>query len=193
MLNYKITVQPTTEPITTAEAKTHLRLVSNAEGVHPDDDYIDALIAAARAYAENVTGSTFATKTVVAVCDSFPRARFIELPVQPVASLTKVEYTDEDGDTTEITDTITLDDYSNPPRLVLNPSKDWPTATLHPVNPIKITYQAGAAPSDLIKSAMLLLIGHWYENREEVVSGVESYTVPFAADAILQQTRHPYA
>lgn len=190
MLNYKITAQPTTEPITTAETKSHLRLVSNTEGVHPDDTYIDSLIAAARAYAENVTGSAFATKTVVAVCGSFPRSRFIELPVQPVASLTKVEYTDEDGITAEITDTLSLDDYSLPPRLVLNPSENWPSATLHPVNPIKITYQAGATPSDLIKSAMLLLIGHWYENREEVVSGVESYTVPFAADAILQQHRH---
>ncbi|MBK0032745.1 phage gp6-like head-tail connector protein [Erwinia sp. S43] len=42
---------------------------------------------------------------------------------------------------------------------------------------------------DDIRVAMLLLIGHWYENREGVTVGVTATTVPLAVDALLQPYR----
>jgi len=43
--------------------------------------------------------------------------------------------------------------------------------------------------TDDVKSAMLLLIGHWYESREAATSGPAVSTVPFGVEAILQPYR----
>lgn len=56
----------------------------------------------------------------------------------------------------------------------------------------KVIYQAGyagagdvwAAPAD-IQQAVLLLTGHWYENRESVIVGTNAIEVPLAARALL--------
>lgn len=185
MLKYKITTAPTVEPITATEAKLHCRVTDST-----DDTKFADLITAAREYAEAVTGQAFASQTITAACDFFPFKRFIELPKGPITALTSVIYTDADEVAHDITSDLAIDDFSVKPRLVLKPGKIWPGSSLYPVNAIKIVYVAGAAPSKQIKNAMLLLIGHWYENREEVVIGQESFTVPMAAEAILQQNRH---
>lgn len=39
---------------------------------------------------------------------------------------------------------------------------------------------------DDVRAAMLLLIGHWYSNREAVVIGQTPSEVPFAVEALLQ-------
>jgi len=185
MLKYKIATQPTVEPITLAEAKLHCRVTGTT-----DDTLITRLISAARVYAEGAIGKALAAKTVTAVCDSFPASGVIRLPVSPITALTSLKYKDKDGAETDITTDVITDDFSHPSQLLLKTDLSWPTATLYQVNPITIVYAAGATPTDNIKAAMLLLIGHWYENREEVIVGQESFTVPFAADALLQQERH---
>lgn len=40
-----------------------------------------------------------------------------------------------------------------------------------------------------VKAAMLLLIGHWYANRESVAVGQTVAEVPFAVEALLQPYR----
>jgi hypothetical protein len=40
-----------------------------------------------------------------------------------------------------------------------------------------------------IKQALKLLIGHWYENRETVITGTISTALPFAAEALLAPYR----
>ncbi|WP_368658694.1 head-tail connector protein [Budvicia aquatica] len=40
-----------------------------------------------------------------------------------------------------------------------------------------------------IVTAMLLLIGHWYENRESVIIGTQASVVPIATDILLQPYR----
>ncbi|MDU7389335.1 head-tail connector protein [Atlantibacter hermannii] len=42
--------------------------------------------------------------------------------------------------------------------------------------------------TDDVKAAMLLLIGHWYENREATTPG-QIMALPFAVDALLQPYR----
>lgn len=43
--------------------------------------------------------------------------------------------------------------------------------------------------TDDVKAAMLLLIGHWYANREAVATDKTPATVPFAVDSLLQPYR----
>ncbi|MBF0406469.1 MAG: phage head-tail connector protein [Candidatus Riflebacteria bacterium] len=190
MLKYKITTPPISEPVTLAEAKAHLRVLDTNEDV-----LIQSLISAAREYAESVTGRAFVSRTITAVCDSFPSGRSISLPVGPLISVVSVNYTDKDNNTFSFTD-FSADTFGNPPKLVLNTSASWPGAALLSVNPIQIVYRAGfESNSDIpatFKQAILLLVGHWFEHREEVITGTESYSVPFAAEALLQQWRHPY-
>lgn len=182
------TAAVTTEPITTAEAKTHLRVTDSSE-----DTKIADLIVAAREYAEAATGKLMAARVVTAVSNEFPSLNTpLTLPVGPVvvsASVT-VSFKDIDGTTTDISTDVEVDSYSEKPELVLKPDESWPTDQLYPVNPVTVSYTAGATPSKRAKNAMLLLIGHWFDNREEVVVGQETYTVPFAAEALLQQERH---
>lgn len=37
-----------------------------------------------------------------------------------------------------------------------------------------------------VQAAMLLLVGHWYENREATVTGQSTSKVPLAVDSLLQ-------
>ncbi|MBW5800068.1 head-tail connector protein [Halomonas elongata] len=43
---------------------------------------------------------------------------------------------------------------------------------------------------DDLTTAMLLLIGHWYENREAVVMGTIATQVPMAVEALIAPYRH---
>ncbi|MEQ9944113.1 head-tail connector protein [Pectobacterium aroidearum] len=40
-----------------------------------------------------------------------------------------------------------------------------------------------------VQVAMLLLIGHWYENRETVVIGQSAQSIPFTVESLLQPYR----
>lgn len=193
MLNYKITTQPTTEPVTVAEAMQQCRLT--ASDIAADANLTAELVrltVAARKYAEGVVGKSLAVKTVTAVCDSFPASGVIKLPVSPITSLDSFTYKDEDGNSTDISDLVIVDDYSFPSRLILKSSESWPTETLYDVNPITIVFKAGETPGGNIKAAMLLIIGHWFAHGDDPVAGTETHSIPFRAEALLQQERHPY-
>jgi len=60
------------------------------------------------------------------------------------------------------------------------------------VNPIKIRYVAGYTTIPIsIKQSMLLLIGHWYANREAVLvgQGTMSKEIEFAVKSLLSIDR----
>ncbi len=71
--------------------------------------------------------------------------------------------------------------------------QSWPGARSG--EPVVVRYVAGYGVAGdvpaLLKRAMLLLIGHWYENREAVVvaSGTVATALPLAVDSILWQFR----
>ena len=193
MLNYKITTQPTTEPVTVAEAAQQCRLTASDLAADANlTAELQRLIVAARKYAEGVVGKSLAEKTVTAVCDSFPAGNVIELPVSTIKTLTSLSYKNEAGASTDITNRVIVDDFIFPSRLILKSSENWPTETLYEVNPITIVYVTADTTTGNIKAAMLLMIAHWFDNRAEVVTGQESFSIPFGAEALLGQERHPY-
>jgi uncharacterized phiE125 gp8 family phage protein len=155
-----------------------------------EDNLISALITAAREYCEGFTGRALATQTLEAYPERFPCYDEIEIPCPPLQNVISVKYTDSAGDETTMTvDTdYIVDTERNVGRIVLPYAKTWPTATLYTVNPIKIQYIAGytTIPKS-IKQSMLLLIGHWYANREAVLvgQGTMSKEIEFAVKALL--------
>jgi len=187
----KITTQPVTEPLTTAEVKLHLRIDHSAE-----DTFVDRLIETARQQCEDISRRAFITRTLTAKLDCWPNWSF-ELPYPPLLTVTSIKYTDEDGNqSTFSSSNYIVDAHSEPGRIALKNSASWPSVSLIDINGIEIIYTAGygAAATDVpdrYKAAMLLLIAHLYENREAAVvgQGFSSQALPFGLDALLLTDR----
>lgn len=185
-MRYKTVTPVSVEPVTLEEAKLHLRVDSDDE-----DNLIQSLISTARTYCENYTGRAFATQTLEAYLDEFPVGE-IELPRPPLQSVTSVIYKNSDSVSTTMTVTTEyiVDSDSDVGRIVLPYGKSWPSFTAYTVNPIKIKYVTGyTAIPESLKQAMLLLIGHWYANREDVITGTISKTIETASRALMNQYR----
>jgi len=185
-MGYKIITVVTAEPVTTTEAKAHLRIASTDTA---EDASIGALITTAREYCEGYTRRALAEQTIEMYLDGFPWKYEIELARPPLQSVTSVKYKDSDGTETTMTADVDyiVDADSNVGRIVLPYGKLWPSFTPYTVNPIKIRYVAGYNASNLIpktiKQAMLLLIGHWYLNRE--ATGKVEGEIGFAVKTLL--------
>jgi hypothetical protein len=86
-----------------------------------------------------------------------------------------------------------VDDKSEPGRIVLAYGQSWPSTTLRPANGVCVTFQAGYgdSASDVPKDiwiAILLILGHLYEHREEVTPNQMS-KLPSGAESLLWQER----
>lgn len=92
-------------------------------------------------------------------------------------------------------DDTLLDTYATAAqRLVENRTgrKLYATATDVPKDPEtgEPTDDSALVLDDDLTTAMLLLIGHWYANREAVVIGSITSDVPMAVDALISPYRH---
>lgn len=162
----KRTADASTEPVTTAEAKFHLRetLVSA-----DNDAYIATLITAARHAAEEHLQRSLITTTWTLTLDSFPDA--IRLPYPRIISVTSITYIDEAGDSQVLDPADYIVDTDGEPGWIV-PAVDckWPT-TQDRINAVVVVYTAGygssasAVPAG-IKHWIKLAIGDMYANRE---------------------------
>lgn len=165
---------PSDEPVTLAEAKTHLRITGTDE-----DTYIeDFLIPTARQRLERATGRAFITTTFDLYRDDFPSGDELTLPRPPLQSVTSVKYTPEgDSQTTFSSDNYLVDTSSKyGGRLKLKRTVSWPSQTLDVLNGVVIRFVAGYgdASTDVpapIVQAVYVDIATLYENRENVELG----------------------
>lgn len=178
-----------TEPIPTADAKLHLRV-----DISDDDDYIASLVKAARAQAENILGRRLVTQTWDLTRDCFPIGdRELMIPYGPVQSISSISYIDSGGTTQTLSSAnYVLDTASLNARVYPAYSLIWPL-TRDIQNAVTIRYVTGfgaytAVPANII-CAMKLMIGHWYENRENSVLGESVMQLPLAAEALLSAER----
>lgn len=47
--------------------------------------------------------------------------------------------------------------------------------------------------NELYHMAVIVLVGHWYDNRQVFQTGSNSYSVPHSFEAIIQQLRYCYS
>lgn len=159
----KQTGTPADEPVTVAEAKSHLNITTA-----DDDTLIGDLIAVAREYVEGFTGRQLVTATWTWKLDAFPEV--MRPPFPPLTSTDfSIAYTDTSGDPQTVTSTVyTVDTDSEPGRIFLAHGQTWP-AVRSIRNAITVTFKAGygaaAAVPDLFKSAIKLLLDDLYEHR----------------------------
>ena len=182
--SHKISTAPASEPVTTAEAKEHLRITHSEE-----DTYIDRLITMAREWAEAFTSRGFINQTWVLKLAYFPSV--ILLPRSPVSSITSIAYVDTAGSSQTLASSVYASDTNQEPGTIREAyGQSWPAirSQSSPL-PVTVTYVAGygTAASSVpasIRQAILVLIGTSYEFREDL-SDKPAIHVPEAAERLL--------
>jgi uncharacterized phiE125 gp8 family phage protein len=175
---------PTAEPVSLEKAKAHLRVD------HEDEDsLIEDLIRTAREQVEAYTGLALTDATYEVRYGSFTDPMM--LPAAPITQVVGVTYMDPEGVNQILSPLVYwLDDHPIHPRLFLAPSQSWPSTISRP-NAVRVQFKGGYAEGMMpagLKQAMLLLIGHWYENREQTIS-VQNYEIPMGAFALMDPHR----
>jgi uncharacterized phiE125 gp8 family phage protein len=158
-----------------ALAKAHCRVTHTGENT-----IIQQYVDAAALLVEKMSGNLLTRREVTQRFDAF--CSRLPLFWGPDPDTVTVDYTDTDDVPQTIADAMVVRDW-------LYPNADgWPSIATDTV--IEVTYTAGWAetPADLM-SAQLLLIGHWYANREAVNVGDTIAELPMAVDALVQPYR----
>lgn len=174
------------EPVTLSDAKRQVRMAEDDS----EDTYIASLIAPARAYCERYSGHVFVERSVT---ETFTRwGDYLLLSRRPVISVDAVSYIDTDGNEQDYTGLVTTGD---PVRIYPPVGESFPG--LADAGTITVTYTAGYPDNStaeeplLARQAMLLLIGHWFENRESVIANdrAAAVEVPQTVNDILDNIR----
>jgi len=185
----KIITPPAIEPLTLAEAKAQCRV-----DITTDDALLATLISVARDTCERLAWRAFLTQTIELWLDAWPASNSIVLPRPPLQSVTKIEYYDIDDVKATLSSAVySVDTIAEPGKVWLKYNQSWPTTSLREHNAICVTYVAGwTNPADVPQSArqaMLMLVGHWYENRESVLVGTISKSLEFGVMSLLGMNR----
>ena len=189
-----VVTDSTGEPVTTTEVRDHVR------GSTADNFIMDTQSKAARIYCENFTHREFMLKKLRYSLDEWPRSE-IELPRPVNASSTSKALTvtyRAQGSTSFATFASTnylVDTESEPGRIVLKFGATWPSGALEAGQSVRVDFWTGSTSSSAVaqslKQGILLLSGHWYENRESVVVGTISTTLQQSLNALLSVHRLP--
>jgi len=175
---------PSVEPVSLADAKTHLHVTHSKE-----DDLITSMIEVARREVQRVTARQLINATWVMRMDSFPSGSGdIYLPRAPLSSVTTVAYNDANGDaqTMTVTTEYLVDVYTVPGRIYLAPNGAWPSTYGEP-NDVTVTFVAGYGsqatdvPENYIH-AIKLMVGHLYLYRERFAAGETVTELPTYGD-----------
>lgn len=162
MNHYRIAA-PVSEPVTLADAKTHLRV-----DVPDDDAYIEALIAVARTAAEDRLQRTLVNTAWRLTLDGFPPA--IMLPMPPLVSVQSVQFRSADGEwlTLDAQD-YDVDPVNEPGYVVPAPGVRWPSVGAG-INGVQVNYTAGYGATGTsvpapIRHWLLLALSDLYHQR----------------------------
>ena len=178
---------PAIEPVTLAEAKAHLRLTGT-----DDDDYVAAMITAARIQVETATRRVLIEQTWRIFRDDWPADGTIDIAVAPVVSVAAVTVYDAEGEPTVLAPTTwRLDAASSPARLQLVGATPIPGRTM---NGVEIDVVAGYGASGLsvpqpLRLAIMTLVARWYEDREGLAYGIVPSRVAGAFEALVAPFR----
>ncbi len=165
------------------EVKTHLRVDNDLE-----DAYLRVLIGAAIDFAENYTKRYIYERPIMMLFDSFPKCP-LTLPRFPLQRLIRLSYQKSNGCSAVVPRAAYKSLLAVEPPLLL-PIHVWPKNSKKAAGSVRVHAIAGYEKVPLsIKQAILLLCGHFYENREVMRERyVYGQEVPFSASALL----YPY-
>lgn len=188
-----LTTPAAVEPVEVAELRQHVR-----QDLGDDDDYLFAVVTAARQLVEQYLQRQLVTASWTLVLDSFPADGILELPRPPLQSVTSVRY----YDTSRVLQTFAASNYythtfagpdAPPGRLELADGAAWPTV-FGGGGAVQVLYSAGYGASGVsvpgqIRQAVMLLAAELYERREQSIVGSSVTPVILPAERLLWPLR----
>ncbi|WP_180901946.1 head-tail connector protein [Martelella soudanensis] len=171
-------------PITVAEAMQQCRIDADALDATAEAEVTALLEAYIKASIETIEGLDSMLGRVISRStwqqdfDCFARA--LKLTLGPVSSIVSVSYRDKDGNVTAV-------DSANYALLTDASGESWCRfknayalpVSLDEAGAVSVTYLAGYDPvPERVKQAIRLIVGAWYDNREETVIGVSVSALP---------------
>jgi len=188
---YVLDTGPTEEPVPLEDLKAHCRVE-----ITDDDDLIFALGVAAREKIELDTGRALCTQTWILYGSGFPVSGTIAIQLShpPLQSAT-ITYTTTSGvaSTTWSATEYQVDTASQPGRIMPAYGYSYPTA-YDSYNSVAIEFVCGYGASydvpAMLKHALKMLVGTWYEHREMIVIGTIATDIP--APVAYESLIYPY-
>jgi len=189
---YQLVAPAEVEPILLEDAK--VVCVVDADVIE-EDAHIERLIAAARDYVQNDLAACgnplrLALETWQVSGLFWPRNKWIDFSLLPVVSLEAMSYQAiTDAGLVEVE--MALDEFHLQPgnaRVIRWGALQWPDVVLGP-DGWRLRFTVGYSPESVppaLYQAMLMLIAHWFENREAVLASSE-----FRAESVI--VPHGYA
>jgi len=181
----KVDTAATTPVFTTDQAKEFLKV-----DVSTDDTLIDNLVSAATESCQIYTNQYFINTIVTQYSDNWNG--FYTLYKSPVASITHVKYYDSnDSQQTLSSSNYILDNSSEPARIGIAVDGSLPSLSSR-INAVEVKYTVGhgTASTDVpegIRTAIILTVGNWYENRQTVITGRTATELPLSSQYLLDQ------
>jgi len=183
-----MTSAPLTEPVTVAEAKTHLRIDGDAEDV-----LLGSLILTSRLHMEAALSLALITQSWKLVLDRWPKKAFADIQLGPLQAVSAVKVKNSSGVAQTVAPTSYLVDIaSRPARLIWN-GDDRPEPGVK-AGGIEIDFvagfgaTAGSVPAPL-RHGLLMLTAHWYEHRDPAEIGAATARIPDAIADLIQPFR----
>lgn len=198
MLNSVRTVAPSAALIPVSEARSQVRWDDN------DDPEVDAnltlLIGAVMSHldgAGGILGRALVSQTWADTASGFPVGDGFPVALAPLISVAEITYYDADN----IRRIFDPGSYSAHSRfdggyIKRAASVSWP-ATFVRDDAVTVTYVAGygGAATDVpaaIRLAGLMLVAHWFQNREAVLTGTISASLPIGIERLLRPYMRPH-
>ena len=179
---------PSTTPISLAQAKTFLRVDSSFDD---DNSYITSLINVATQQVETFTRRRLLPQTYNLYHDYFPS--YIDLQVGPIISVSSIKYFDNNNvEQTLATTQYDVDDKVKPGRIYESENGSFPDTYDRP-NAINIEFIVGDNIANIpqpIIQAIYIIIGRYYENRQDVVIGTQANELPLMVEYLLTPYRY---
>lgn len=162
-----VSTAPTFDPITIEQAKKQLE-ISLSDLSH--DDHLGTLITAAREEVERDTGIVLASTSFQVLCDCMYDG--MQLQRNPVQSITLIRYYDTGNAIQTLSSSIYAFDVAHR-KIRLKYAQVFPATVTERYDAWEITYLAGystlASVPALAKAACLLLVGHYFSDRGDML------------------------
>ncbi|GGI82242.1 hypothetical protein GCM10007973_18380 [Polymorphobacter multimanifer] len=173
-------------PVSLAEAKAWLR-----EDLDEHDALITALIGAAGSTIEQQTGVVTGGQRVAEFTYPTFGERLV-LPRRPLIEVIGIDYDAmSDGAESTVEEGIwRVREFAGQPALLPMPGTSWPGAFVAP-GAVRVVARVGYATRgdvpEALRQAALMLVGHWFHNREAASTGMQE--VPLGARALMAPFR----
>lgn len=193
----KIIIPNTNLPVTLVEVKAQIKHALDSSDT-TEDALLTSYIHVARELIENYCRTRLLQWTEELYIDQFPFEYQIQLNKWPIASITYCHYLDINGaeqalDGTAITGDYIADTVSKPGRLCLQYARFWPV-TRWIDNAVWVRYVVGNATTAdipyMLKQALFLIVGHFYENRFDTITQTHIEQIPMGAKYLMDMNRY---